>query len=110
VLKNLIFIIDKNKLLLYNLYITRDEEEIIMKTLEQVTKWILELSTKTSSVELYFDKKEQTLLSNQEYFIDSELQVALEKEPVTREEVRNLALVLDFGITYPEKDKMKIYF
>ena len=81
-----------------------------MKTLEQVTKWILELSTKTSSVELYFDKKEQTLLPNQEYFIDSELQLALEREPVTKEEIRNLVLVLDFGVTSPEKDKMKVYF
>lgn len=81
-----------------------------MKTLEQVTKWILGLSTQTSFIELYFDKKEQTLLPNQEYFIDSELQLALEKEPVTKEEVKNLVLVLDFGVTCPEKDKMKIYF
>ena len=81
-----------------------------MKTLEQVTKWILGLSTQASFIELYFDKKEQTLLPNQEYFIDSELQLALEKEPVTKEEVNNLVLVLDFGVTYPEKDKMKIYF
>lgn len=81
-----------------------------MKTLEQVTKWILGLSTQGSFIELYFDKKEQTLLSNQEYFIDSELQLALEKEPVTKEEVKNLVLVLDFEVTYPEKDKMKIYF
>lgn len=81
-----------------------------MKTLEQVTKWILGLSTQASFIELYFDKKEQTLLLNQEYFIDSELQLALEKEPVTKEEVKNLVLVLDFGVTYPEKDKMKIYF
>lgn len=81
-----------------------------MKTLEQVTKWILGLSTQASFIELYFDKKEQTLLSNQEYFIDLELQLALEKEPVTKEEVKNLVLVLDFGVTYPEKDKMKIYF
>jgi hypothetical protein len=81
-----------------------------MKTLEQVTKWILGLSTQASFIELYFDKKEQTLLPNQEYFIDSELQLALEKEPVTKEEVKNLVLVLDFGVTYPEKDKMKIYF
>ena len=81
-----------------------------MKTLEQVTKWILGLSTQASFIELYFDKKEQTLLSNQEYFIDSELQLALEKEPVTKEEVKNLVIVLDFGVTYPEKDKMKIYF
>lgn len=81
-----------------------------MKTLEQVTKWILGLSTQASFIELYFDKKEQTLLSNQEYFIDSELQLALEKEPVTKEEVKNLVLFLDFGVTYPEKDKMKIYF
>ena len=80
-----------------------------MKTLEQVTKWILGLSTQASFIELYFDKKEQTLLPNQEYFIDSELQLALEKEPVTKEEVKNLVLVLDFGVTYPEKDKMKIY-
>ena len=81
-----------------------------MKTLEQVTKWILGLSTQASFIELYFDKKEQTLLPNQEYFIDSELQLALEKEPVTKEEVKNLVLVLDFGVTYPEKDKMKIDF
>lgn len=81
-----------------------------MKTLEQVTKWILGLSTQASFIELYFDKKEQTLLPNQEYFIDSELQLALEKEPVTKEEVKNLVLVLDFGVTYTEKDKMKIYF
>lgn len=81
-----------------------------MKTLEQVTKWILGLLTQTSFIELYFDKKEQTLLPNQEYFIDSELQLALEKEPVTKEEVKNLVLVLDFGVTSPEKDKMKIYF
>ena len=81
-----------------------------MKTLEQVTKWILGLSTHASFIVFYFYKKEQTLLTNQEYFIDSELQLALEKEPVTKEEVKNLVLVLDFGVTYPEKDKMKIYF